>query len=673
MRALSKFPFGLGLILALFFVLSAGVLDGQVPPEREEIAARRFALIIGANNGGSGRTTLRYAVSDARAFGDVLRELGDVRPEDAVFLEQPDRAVVLRELQALGSRLDRARPRLRRTEVLFYYSGHSDEESILLGNERITYPELRAAINGLNADVRIGILDSCASGALTVARGVIKRSPFLLDEAYDMKGFAFLTSSSADEASQESRRLQGSFFTHNLLSALRGAADRNMDGRISLSEAYQFAFDETLAQTEKTSGGPQHPNYHIEMSGTGDVIITDITKSAALLTFKGDVAGRIFIHNRAYTLIAELAKPAGRDITIGLEEGFYRLTAVSDNAVYETEITLKKGEPQEIGRSGFERVGKVPTRARGSRTYIPPFGPRGTPKWQVDVFGGAARTEPPDLNQRPLLDQSLIDSLNDMYSYYRQTGVVSFYQSDLGESLRPLKFSYSYGVRARRSLKSWLSLSLGVSGLTGRSSMAATNRFTVIETSGRQYVDQYDIEEYILGIQAWIPTVSLHAGVNLFRDLRLEARLGGGPLFASCRYRKQTSVAPVSDLGQLLDDVYSSRLEEKGSGTGWSWDGGVVAQLALGRSLSLIFEASYAFRRLDRLSGPGEAVTSDGTNDKWNGGWEMKSFFEADPWGIYALEFPSNYWPESEMPRRVRNFVLDLSGFELKLGFSFRL
>jgi hypothetical protein len=39
---------------------------------------------------------------------------------------------------------------------------------------------------------------------------------------------------------------------------------------VTLNEAYRFAFDETLARTETTSGGPQHAAYDISLAGTGD-------------------------------------------------------------------------------------------------------------------------------------------------------------------------------------------------------------------------------------------------------------------------------------------------------------------------------------------------------------------------------------------------------------------
>lgn len=69
--------------------------------------------------------------------------------------------------------------------------------------------------------------------------------------------------SSADEAAQESDRIGGSFFTHALVSGMRGAADASGDGKITLTEAYRFAFEETLQRTAQTQFGSQHPAYEI--------------------------------------------------------------------------------------------------------------------------------------------------------------------------------------------------------------------------------------------------------------------------------------------------------------------------------------------------------------------------------------------------------------------------
>ena len=150
---------------------------------------RRFAMFIGSNDGGHERVRLLYAESDAR-----------------------------------------------RVEFLFYYSGHSDERGLLLGEERVAYRDLKDSIEEIQADVNIAILDSCFSGAFTRHKGETRQLPFMIDESIQMKGHAFLTSSSADEAAQESDHIGGSYLTHYMIAGLWGAADSTRDEQISLNE-----------------------------------------------------------------------------------------------------------------------------------------------------------------------------------------------------------------------------------------------------------------------------------------------------------------------------------------------------------------------------------------------------------------------------------------------------
>jgi hypothetical protein len=138
-----------------------------------------------------------------------------------------------------------------------------------------------------------------------------------------MRGHAFLTSSSESEAAQESDRIRGSYFTHYLLSGFRGAADLSGDGKVTLNEAYQFAFNETLGRTIDTKGGAQHPSYDISMSGTGDVVMTDVRQTSATLVLAEDLEGRFFIRTGAQELVVELYKPRGRRVELAVEPGSY--------------------------------------------------------------------------------------------------------------------------------------------------------------------------------------------------------------------------------------------------------------------------------------------------------------------------------------------------------------
>lgn len=354
-------------IVIVFLVLN--VISVQADQEADKAITKRFAILVGANNGGKERVQLRYAVSDANSISKVFEELGGVASDDRILLEDPDPTTFFLEMGRLKEKINKSKALHRRVEVIFYYSGHSDENHIFLGDEKISYKDFREAINSLEADVRIAILDSCASAAFTRIKGGKKRLPFLMDTSYDMKGYVFMTSSSSDEVSQESDRIKGSFFTHYLISGLRGAADMTKDSRITLSEAYHFAFNETLVQTEKTMSGPQHPYYNIQMSGTGDVVMTDIRQSSALLIIHRNISGKIFIHDEEDVLVVELTKPSGREIELGLEEGKYRIINIMEGNVYESELELEEGDSFELNADNLAKTDKIYTTPRGDAEF----------------------------------------------------------------------------------------------------------------------------------------------------------------------------------------------------------------------------------------------------------------------------------------------------------------
>src|SRR5262249_17388430 len=158
----------------------------------------RFALVIGVNDGGPSRLRLRYAASDAKEFARVLQQLGGVADDDMMLVLDADRAKILSRVEELRGRLSETRAAVRRLEVGFYYSGHSEEEGRLVRGERISYVDLRSRLYALAADLQVAIFDSCASGAMTRPKGGTARPPFLLDSSSSLKGHAFLTSSAAD-------------------------------------------------------------------------------------------------------------------------------------------------------------------------------------------------------------------------------------------------------------------------------------------------------------------------------------------------------------------------------------------------------------------------------------------------------------------------------------------
>ncbi len=352
----------LAVFSAIFLVAASGWAE---KPAADLVPLRRFALIAGSNDGGQGRTRLKYADSDAKAFAAVLKELGGVRAEDMLLLVNPDLAQFRGAIGRMQQLVKAPWEIEERRELIVYYSGHSDEEGLILGSERFPYDTFRKEVTDIPAQVRVAILDSCSSGALTRTKGGVARPAFLFDASTDMKGHAFLTSSSAEEAAQESDRIGASFFTHFLISGLRGAADSTGDGLVTLNEAYAFAFQETLASTERTQYGAQHPAYDISLTGSGDLVLTDLRAASAGLTIPEGVRGRLSIRDERGALAVELAKTEGQRVDLGLAPGSYSVLLDDKGSRYGAEVRVVSGRRTTLAPSSLRPVPGDRTVARG--------------------------------------------------------------------------------------------------------------------------------------------------------------------------------------------------------------------------------------------------------------------------------------------------------------------
>ncbi|AHC13678.1 caspase family protein [Salinispira pacifica] len=333
---------------------------------------RRFGLFVGTNDGGSSRQELRWAVSDAIKLSRVLSEVGGILPGDGVVLENPGKRNVEQTFTRLSRIIDESSEDSRRVEFVFYYSGHSDETGLLLGDEHFAYQELRENINSVDADVSIAILDSCASGAFTRTKGGVRTQPFLLDDSSSMSGHAFITSSSADELAQESDRIEASFFTHYMVSALRGAADHSGDRKVTLNEAYEYAFNETLSVTSSSLSGPQHPSYNINLSGSGDLVLTDLSNPVSSVVLDEEIAGRVYVKNGRRNIVAEINKPADKILEIALDPGIYHLElSDSSGSAWNHSFNLSYRSQKFLVAGDFYPLEQEQNRSRGGSPSEP--------------------------------------------------------------------------------------------------------------------------------------------------------------------------------------------------------------------------------------------------------------------------------------------------------------
>lgn len=351
--------------LVFVFIFAAQVGAAPMAPQANENRINRYVVAVSANYGGQGRPVLRYAETDARSFAKVLSEMGGVQPGNVILVKEPGVAALQKQLDGLDRRVSQNKNVGGRNEVLFYYSGHADEKGLRLGAEIYAWKELRKRIDALSADVKIAVIDACGSGAITRLKGGVAVPAFMVDQSSDMKGYAFITSSTQDESSQESDKLKGSFFTHSLVSGLRGAGDLSGDGKVTLSEAYQFAFNETLQRTEKTMGGAQHPSRDMNLAGTGDVVMTDLRSTSAGLELDEDVDGRLFIRDANGELVAELYKKSGRAMSLGFPAGKYIIRLERPAEYSEAVVTLQDNRREKLSHKQFAAVSAEKTVLRG--------------------------------------------------------------------------------------------------------------------------------------------------------------------------------------------------------------------------------------------------------------------------------------------------------------------
>ncbi|MDR2693649.1 MAG: caspase family protein [Chitinispirillales bacterium] len=354
------------IITILLILLTVSIPAPAPAATTDQTPVRRYLISAGSNDGGSDRVILRYAVTDARAFASVFTDMGGVEKNNALVLSNPSGKELLRGIAGIGKLIADGKtaggmggePQVR-TEAFVYYSGHADESGLKLGGETLAWADLRNAVNNLGADVRVAVLDACGSGAITRTKGGVSRPAFLSDASSNMKGYAFLTSSNENEASQESDRLKGSYFTHALLSGMRGAADLSGDGRITINEAYQYAFNETLQSTQNTKAGTQHPSRDMNLAGTGDIVMTDLRETSAALTLAPDIEGRFFIRDRGGNLFAELRKSHGRTVELGMPPGKYPVQMEAPSKAWMAgEVEIAEGKKTALSMSGMRTMGR---------------------------------------------------------------------------------------------------------------------------------------------------------------------------------------------------------------------------------------------------------------------------------------------------------------------------
>lgn len=224
----------------------------------------KFALIIGNTEyTDPGLAQLTAPGSDAEDFARVHREENFCAFDQVnILLNQPSSTV----LEAIDEFFDQKKPD---DLLVLYFSGHGvrDELGALylavknsnrfrLRSTALKSDFIREAMDQSRSRRQVLILDCCNSGAFAHgtkgATGVSIGTATVFEAGY---GRIILTASDVTQFAWEGNQVIGetdnSLFTHFLVEGLEGEADLDGDGRITVDELYDYAYERVKLATPK--------------------------------------------------------------------------------------------------------------------------------------------------------------------------------------------------------------------------------------------------------------------------------------------------------------------------------------------------------------------------------------------------------------------------------------
>ncbi len=257
--------------------LSGHVSEKTIVVNREELRREVWAVVVGIDKYPN-LQQLKYAVKDAQAFYDLLLSSNYVSSENIFFVTN-DQAKLSNLRSILGTKLKQKAG--QDDMVIIYFAGHGATERDTKspdgdGLEKYLLPydadpddlyasalpmrEISFILNRISSERLVFIADSCysgASGGRTVSIEGIRAniSDRFINRIAEGKGRIIMTASAANEVSAEDDTLQHGIFTYYLIEGLRGRADYDSDGLVTVDEAYRYVSEEVPRATAQE----QHP------------------------------------------------------------------------------------------------------------------------------------------------------------------------------------------------------------------------------------------------------------------------------------------------------------------------------------------------------------------------------------------------------------------------------
>jgi hypothetical protein len=163
-----------------------------------------------------------------------------------------------------------------------------------------------------------------------------------------VRGTVVISSSGPAEAAQEWDSLTSSLFTHHWLAGLRGRADVERDGRVTLNESYAYSYSQTV------SLAAQHPAFDVDLAGSAEVVVTEPRRASSAVDLVAPLEGRfVVLGEDASTVLLDFEKAAGKPLHLALPAGQYRLRRTSQAGAQVARVLLAFGGVTSLGEADF--------------------------------------------------------------------------------------------------------------------------------------------------------------------------------------------------------------------------------------------------------------------------------------------------------------------------------
>lgn len=243
-------------------------------------SGKAWAVLVGVNHYEDAPhiPDLRVCMADVTAIHAALAPTYTAARllTDATAPRLPTRANILAELSSVAQAAEAG------DLLLFYFSGHGvafEGESYLLPRDArlaalrhtaVAMRDVREIVEASPARAKVLLLDACHAGAAIGKAGPAMTPEFIQRVFTEAEGMAVLASCKQGQQSWEWRREGRSVFTHYLLEALRGAADFDGKGFVTVSDASRYVVDRVKLWAVEHSR-PQTPT--LQYTVAGDIVL----------------------------------------------------------------------------------------------------------------------------------------------------------------------------------------------------------------------------------------------------------------------------------------------------------------------------------------------------------------------------------------------------------------